>query len=110
LVLVLQNHHFVGAYPATRTYVVTVGDNYIPSNFIYGHLCMARMAGTEFNGRLASPFEQVCGNKGYSYYDAYQYIELAANSGEMLMKKIADYKSNNLIAKQFKKCNGKKSP
>jgi hypothetical protein len=101
LVIVFQHHHFVGAYPATRTSFVTIGDNYVPSNVIYGHLHIAKTAGTEFNGKLASQFERVCGNKGYSY-DAYQFNERAANSGETLLKKIA-VKSDDLIAKQFKK-------
>jgi hypothetical protein len=35
---------------------------------------MAKTAGTEINGKLASHFERVCGHKGYSY-DAYQFNE-----------------------------------
>ena len=38
---------------------------------IYGHVHVAKTAGTTLNGKLASNFERVCGHKGYSY-DAYQ--------------------------------------
>jgi len=38
----------------------------------YGHVHIAKTAGTSINGRLAAEFEGVCGNKGYSY-DAYQF-------------------------------------
>ena len=39
---------------------------------VYGHLHYAKTAGTTLNGRLASQYERVCGNRGYSY-DAYQF-------------------------------------
>lgn len=38
---------------------------------IYGHIHMAKTAGTSLNGLLAARFERVCGHKGYSY-DFYQ--------------------------------------
>jgi hypothetical protein len=41
-------------------------------NTIYGHIHMAKTAGTEINGELAAKYERVCGHKGYSY-DAYQH-------------------------------------
>ena len=41
---------------------------------IYGHIHMAKTAGTTINGELASHFERVCGHKGYSY-DSYQLNE-----------------------------------
>lgn len=41
------------------------------SNVIYGHIHMAKTGGTSINGQLASQFERVCGNKGYSF-NAYQ--------------------------------------
>jgi len=44
------------------------------SSVIYGHIHMAKTAGTTINGELASHFERVCGHKGYSY-DAYQLNE-----------------------------------
>ncbi|KAL7465532.1 hypothetical protein ACHAXS_005848 [Conticribra weissflogii] len=34
---------------------------------IFGHVHMAKTAGTEINGLLASKYERVCGHKGYSY-------------------------------------------
>ena len=37
---------------------------------IFGHLHIAKTAGTTINGKLAFDFERVCGHKGYSY-DAY---------------------------------------
>jgi hypothetical protein len=43
-------------------------------NVIYGHIHMAKTAGTTINGELASHFERVCGHKGYSF-DAYQFNE-----------------------------------
>jgi hypothetical protein len=39
---------------------------------IYGFVHMAKTAGTEINGELASHFERVYGNKGFSH-DYYQY-------------------------------------
>ena len=36
-------------------------------NLIYGHIHVAKTGGTELNGLLASRYERVCGNKGYSY-------------------------------------------
>lgn len=38
---------------------------------IYGHVHMAKTAGTSLNGELAARYERVCGHKGYSY-DAFQ--------------------------------------
>ena len=34
---------------------------------VYGHVHMAKTAGTTINGRLALGYEGVCGHKGYSY-------------------------------------------
>lgn len=36
-------------------------------NVIYGHIHIAKTAGTTVNGELAMHYERVCGNKGYSY-------------------------------------------
>lgn len=41
------------------------------SPMLYGHIHMAKTAGSNINGYLAANFERVCGNKGYSY-DSYQ--------------------------------------
>jgi hypothetical protein len=38
---------------------------------IYGHLHKEKTGGTNLNGLLAAKFDNVCGNKGYSY-DSYQ--------------------------------------
>jgi hypothetical protein len=43
----------------------------VHSSTIYGHVHLAKTAGSEINGELAARFERVCGHKGYSY-DAYQ--------------------------------------
>jgi len=40
-------------------------------NITYGHIHMAKTAGTTLNGMLALNFERVCGHKGYSF-DYYQ--------------------------------------
>merc|ERR1740130_2327073 len=42
------------------------------SNIIYGHLHFPKTGGTNLNGRMAATYENICGNKGYSY-DAYQF-------------------------------------
>jgi len=40
----------------------------------FGHIHMAKTAGTELNGMLASRFDGICGNKGYSF-DYFQHNE-----------------------------------
>ena len=57
--------------PENDTGILSADDRK-PNSFVFGHLHMAKTAGTEINGLLASRFESVCGNKGYSY-DAYQF-------------------------------------
>ena len=44
-----------------------VGEGFTFPPVIFGHIHMAKTAGTEINGVLAQKFEQVCGHKGYSY-------------------------------------------
>lgn len=46
------------------------GGGYFFPNVIYGHIHMSKTGGTSLNGILATKFERVCGNKGFSY-DAY---------------------------------------
>ena len=46
------------------------------TNKIYGHVHIAKTAGTSLNGMLANKYERVCGHKGYSH-DAYQANERA---------------------------------
>ena len=41
------------------------GFNFPP--MVFGHIHMAKTAGTEINGILAQRFERICGHKGYSY-------------------------------------------
>jgi len=57
--------------PENDTGILSADDRK-PNSFVFGHLHMAKTAGSEINGLLASRFERVCGNKGYSY-DAYQF-------------------------------------
>lgn len=49
----------------------STGSNGNTPAIVYGHLHMAKTAGTTLNGELASTYERVCGHKGYSY-DAFQ--------------------------------------
>jgi hypothetical protein len=51
----------------------------ISASRIFGHVHMAKTAGTSVNGELAVHFERVCGHKGYSY-DAFQANERTQNS------------------------------
>jgi hypothetical protein len=46
------------------------------TNKIYGHVHIAKTAGTSLNGMLANKYERVCGHKGYSH-NAYQANERA---------------------------------
>jgi hypothetical protein len=39
----------------------------VHSDVLFGHVHMAKTAGTTLNGELAARFERVCGHKGYSY-------------------------------------------
>ena len=51
-----------------------------PPPTIYGHVHMAKTAGTELNGMLALRYERVCGQKGNSY-DAVQTNQRARDQG-----------------------------
>lgn len=42
-------------------------NNYHYPDKLYGHVHMAKTAGTTLNGELAARYERVCGHKGYSY-------------------------------------------
>jgi hypothetical protein len=64
----------------------------------YGHVHVAKTAGTEVNGELASHFERVCGHKGYSY-DAYQFNERVQNHNT---KNGGGRVSDDLISNQYK--------
>ena len=48
------------------------GYTHLPLTF--GHIHMAKTAGTNLNGRFAAKYERICGHKGYSY-DAFQAYE-----------------------------------
>ena len=47
---------------------------------IFAHIHLAKTAGTELNGYMASKFERVCGHKGYTY-DYYQYNDRVNRTG-----------------------------
>ena len=51
-----------------------------PPSIIYGHVHMAKTAGTEINGMLSMRYERICGTKGYSY-DAISTNQRAERSG-----------------------------
>jgi hypothetical protein len=53
-------------------YYVHQQEDVVAPVVLYGLVHLSKTAGTEINGELASHFERVCGNKGYSY-DAYQF-------------------------------------
>ena len=40
---------------------------YVARDVVYGHVHVAKTAGTSINGMLATRYERVCGNKGYSF-------------------------------------------
>jgi hypothetical protein len=73
---------------------------------VYGHVHVAKTAGTEINGELASHFERVCGHKGYSY-DAYKFNKRVKASGESANLKHA---SKDMISKQYKDFNRGRVP
>jgi len=50
-------------------------------NVIFGHVHIAKTAGTELNGLLASRYEHVCLNKGYSF-DYYQHNKRVRSQGK----------------------------
>ena len=49
---------------------------------VYGHLHMAKTAGTTINAKLALLYERVCGNKGFSF-NAYQRNEINKQEAQM---------------------------
>ena len=49
----------------------TVINGYVRSPVIYGHIHMAKTAGTSLTGEFAAKYERVCGHKGYSH-DSFQ--------------------------------------
>lgn len=50
------------------------------SNTIYGHVHIPKTGGSNLNGLMAAKYDNVCGNKGYSY-DAYQFNVRAKRDG-----------------------------
>jgi hypothetical protein len=59
---------------------------------IYGHLHFPKTAGSSLNSLMASKYERVCGNKGYSY-DSYQHNSRLLNQSLELLE--LDGRNNN---------------
>jgi hypothetical protein len=100
---------FVVLAPRTTTSVVqdsrTGGGNvHQDVAVVYGHVHMAKTAGTTINGELALHFERVCGNKGWSY-DAYQFNERVNASGSSSV-----HAPKDMISQQYKGYNRGKVP
>ena len=66
----------------------------VSGSVMYGHVHMAKTAGTTLNGEMASRFERVCGHKGYSY-DFWQTNERLNRSRNGLRAK------HDVISKQY---------
>ena len=68
---------------------------------VYGYVHVAKTAGTQLNGLLASKYERVCGNKGYSYdFKAHNDI-VKAVATEMNVSQVGNGgKSQELMWKQ----------
>jgi hypothetical protein len=76
---------------------------------VYGLVHLAKTAGTEINGELASHFERVCGNKGWSY-DAYQFNKRVKEENSGGGRISASHASNDAITQIYKKGNRGKVP
>ena len=70
---------------------------------VVGHVHMAKTAGTSLNGLLASRYERVCGNKGYSYDSYGANLRMAASDGHPL-------KVEDSISSQFHKYGRERVP
>ena len=68
------------AMKGTSTGNQTHGYTHLPLTF--GHIHMAKTAGTNLNGEFAAKYERICGNKGYSF-DAFQTNERRRKSGNL---------------------------
>jgi hypothetical protein len=76
---------------------------------VYGLVHMAKSAGTEINGELASHFERVCGNKGYSY-DAYQFNKRVKEENSRGGAIDVMFASHDSVSKQYKRMNRGRVP
>lgn len=79
LILLLEDDKWRGIVSAGKS-------TDMPANLVYGHIHIAKTGGTELNGLLASRYERICGNKGYSY-DFYA-VNLANSHHERKKQKI----------------------
>mmetsp|Transcript_1132 Transcript_1132/g.1517 ORF Transcript_1132/g.1517 Transcript_1132/m.1517 type:complete len:270 (-) Transcript_1132:108-917(-) len=46
-----------------------------PNNVLYGHIHIARTGGTSLNRQIATNYERVCGNKGFTNHLRFKYIK-----------------------------------
>jgi hypothetical protein len=77
VVVHLSNGRYIGTSTGFMPTRRAASSNH--SDTIYGHVHMVKTAGTNLNGLLASRYDHVCGNKGYSL-DYYEYNERVRNS------------------------------
>jgi hypothetical protein len=100
----LTTEQYESVYKVNDTVAENTGTFFRP-DVIYGLVHVAKTAGTEINGELANHFEQVCGNKGYSY-DAFQLNKRFSGSGAH------DVKANlgDLVSKAYSGHNRGKVP
>lgn len=70
--------HHDSIFPLQR--MASPNAHQMPFYKIFGHVHIAKTAGTSLNGELAAHFERVCGHKGYSY-DIYKAIERYTKAG-----------------------------
>jgi len=86
---------------ATTTTTTTTKNNntygYIKSNKIYGHLHFPKTGGSNLDGMMAATYDNVCGNKGYSY-DSYQFNARGAKDG--ITRTGGNVDSTNVIGKK----------
>jgi hypothetical protein len=76
---------------------------------VYGLVHLAKTAGTEINGELASHFERVCGNKGWSY-DAYQFNKRVKEENSGRARINVRSSSKDSVSQIYKKGNRGKVP
>lgn len=77
---------------------------------IYGHVHLAKTAGSEINGELAARYERVCGHKGYSY-DAYQLNKRVAKWKKQHPNELyTDYSLQDMTTKMVKGYNRGRIP
>jgi hypothetical protein len=110
--LTMMNHTSINVKSLFGSHEIftKVGAGFTFPPMIFGHIHMAKTAGTEINGALALRSERVCGNKGYSY-DAVSFNQraekdLRGTSGHWT----ETLKTPDLISKVYKQYNRGRVP